>query len=198
MSTYNYSISTEFGGATGLNMSQLHDAIVAEAGITPTLDGLNSTGDSLDIVFTSALSGGEQTTLDSLVASHVPDNSPPRLNFYSFDPKKESINSTSYSKFGTFKYDGSDVIGAINYIDVVAYKGDSATSYSVRIYDRTNDRVVAEATDLTNTIEEIQSLGTVSNIPTQKAVFEVQAKRVGGNGNGRKVYIEQVIIYHNN
>ena len=67
MATYNYSISSDF--SSSLDMNKLHRQI-SESGIATSLDGVFNEGDSVDITFTSALSGGDETTLDTLVSNH--------------------------------------------------------------------------------------------------------------------------------
>ncbi len=69
--TETYSKSGDFGGA--LAAGQFHTEIENEAGITTTLLRVDVTADVVDIVFQSTLSGGEKTTLDTLVSNHVPD-----------------------------------------------------------------------------------------------------------------------------
>lgn len=69
-STYNYSYSVDFGG--NLNTAQFHSEVEADGGITPSLIEIKIDGDDVDVVFNSALSGGEETTLTNLVAAHSP------------------------------------------------------------------------------------------------------------------------------
>ena len=197
MATYTYSLASDFGGS--IKEHQFHEEVDGESGITSgTLVGINLSGDVVDIIFDGSLSGGEQTTLDGLVSSHTPDNSKPREKFFIATPNRVSTKSTNYQKLGTFKYGGSKKLGTIDYIDIISYKEESPTSYSVRIHDRTNDQQIAEVTGLTNTEEEDIDMGTISNVPTDPAVLEVHAKRVGANGNSRKIYVDSVTIYHGN
>ena len=151
------------------------------------------------IRFDASLSSQEITTLNTLISTHVPDNSPPKHTFYNYIPRNNSVSSTSYQRLGgTFKYGGSDNVGTINYIEVISYKDEGPTSYSIRIFDRTNDLMMVEKTGLTNVTDQINSLGTITNIPTSNAILEVQAKRIGGSGNSKNIYVEEVIIYHDN
>ena len=58
MTTYNYSLNGDFGGPTGLKMSQLHTEIDESTGITgPNLVGINTGGDDVDIIFDVGLLG---------------------------------------------------------------------------------------------------------------------------------------------
>ncbi len=61
--TYTYSVSADCPNGH-VNPSKLTIAI-ENSSISQTLDYINEDGDVLDIIFVSALSGGEETTLDS-------------------------------------------------------------------------------------------------------------------------------------
>jgi len=193
--TYNYSVTSDFGG--NINIKQLGDTIASESGITINLTGILIDGDNVDIIFDAALSAGEHTTLDGIISSHDSNEIKGKYIFYIITPKKDSIKTSSYTNTVLFKYDGSNNVGTINYIEIIAYMDSGITSYSARVYDKTNNQVIAEATGLTNTVEAINDLGTISNVPTDQAIFELQMKRVGGSGN-KNVYIESISIYHNN
>lgn len=195
MSTETYSLSIDFGG--NLNAGQFHEEIDDESGISPTILTVRITDDVVELDFSSSLSSGEQTILDGLVSGHVPNDSKPKDNFYTVYPRLDSVRTTGYKSTGAFKFAGSNVVGNVDYIEVIAYMDEACTSYSVRVYDQTNGNVLAEATDLTNTAQSIQDLGDVSNIPSSSAVLEVQLKRVGGTYENN-IYLDSVLIYHNN
>lgn len=67
--TYTYSLSTDFGD--NLEPSQLQEEIAASAIVTD-VSRIDTVGDVVDIIFVSALSGGDQTILNGLVSAHVP------------------------------------------------------------------------------------------------------------------------------
>lgn len=67
--TYTKSLAADFGGI--LNQRQLHKEIINDVGITPNLIGVMVTGDVVDITFDSALSAGEQTTLNGIISSYT-------------------------------------------------------------------------------------------------------------------------------
>lgn len=69
-SSYIYSVATDF--PSGIASDQLHDSIDNNGTIVPTCNGIQIEGDVVDIVFSTALSSGEEIELDSLVAAHVP------------------------------------------------------------------------------------------------------------------------------
>ena len=61
--------ATDF--TSGLAVGAFQDEVNASA-ITPVLNSIDADGDVVTMHFASALSGGDQTTLDGLVAAHVP------------------------------------------------------------------------------------------------------------------------------
>jgi hypothetical protein len=54
----------------------------------------------------------------------------------------------------------------------------------VRIYDGTNAALIAEETNITNEDPFIVTdLGDIGNLPDNRAVFEIQVRKSGGQGN---------------
>lgn len=76
---YNYSYSADFGG--NLNEDQFEQEIEAEPSITSTLIGVFRDLDDVTVHFLAALTTPEKTSLDVLVASHVPAAVPEPSSF---------------------------------------------------------------------------------------------------------------------
>ena len=72
---------------------------------------------------------------------------------------------------------------------------DSATSYTINIYDKLNKTTLLEIT-LNNTTESSQNLGILTNLPMIPTQIEVSIKRTGGNGKS-KVYLESLTLNYN-
>ncbi len=193
--TYTRSLASDFGGS--FKHSQFHREIVDEAGITPILDGINVSGDVIDIIFDSSLSVGEQTTLDTLISNHVPSTNKEKVIFFSFVPPSRNTNLSVYHRIATFKYNGSDNIGPIDYIEILGCSDADVTSYDVRVVNALTMDTIAEKTGISNTVSTITDLGTISNIPTDESIFEVYVKKVGGSETSN-VHIEEITVYHNN
>lgn len=90
-----------------------------------------------------------------------------------------NTSNGSYITIGEFIYSGTSVEGAITAFYATAHI-DTGASYDLRVYDSTNALVIAEVTGLSNNTQAVQNLGTVSNLPSGQAIFQIQAKRVGG------------------
>lgn len=67
MTTYNKTKNEEF------NAQQLQTEINTNSGIVPSCLSITSNGDDLVLDFAAALSAGEETELDTVIANHVPD-----------------------------------------------------------------------------------------------------------------------------
>ncbi len=89
---------------------------------------------------------------------------------------------TTYGALGRFRYAGSDVVGVPQFIKFVAEVTAGLTSGEIRVVDLTNSSNQIGEVSLTNTSPVVVDLGTLADIPTGEAVFEVQAKRTGGTG----------------
>jgi len=72
---YTYSISTDVGGPVD---SDFLTVDIAADGITTELLRIDTDGDVLDIWFADALSGGEETILDTCVTEHLLDGAQAR------------------------------------------------------------------------------------------------------------------------
>lgn len=191
--SYTYSLETDFSGS--INKGQLHKEIEDNGTITTQLYGVDVLGDVVTIKFVSSLSKGESTELDTVKGSHTPDNSKLRQQFYNIVPSEIQTSNTTYTSLTTFIYSGSDSIGTIDYIDILGYMDSSNTSYDVKIVNISNNTIIAEKTGLKNdTIQKID-MGTISNVPTSEAIFELQLK---SNKNKKKSYITNIVIYFGN
>lgn len=144
-----------------------------------------------------SITGGQQTELDDLVTNHTPDTSKARIQNFVIFPKRNSIKTTKYTLAHAFEYLGSDAIGVIDYIDLMAYVDSTSNTYDVRIVNSENGQILVENTDLSNNSLEVIDLGTISNIPTAKTTLELQVKRNGSSGN-KTIELEQLIIYYGN
>ena len=99
-------------------------------------------------------------------------------------PYKESA-ATSYESVSCFIFSGTTSFGSPTVADAIVELG-GGTSMDIRVYDLTNGNTICELTGITDTPAAIKDLGTLSNMPAAKAIFEVQLK---GDGPGRKARV---------
>jgi hypothetical protein len=193
--TYTKSLNTDFGGS--IIIQQFHKEVEAIVGITPNIIAVTLTGDEIEILFDTPLSAGEETILNSIISSHVPNYSKPKVQFYTVTAQVQKIKTTSYSKTIRFNYPGSDNSGAIDYVEVISNMDAGVTSYNIRLYDKTNDKIMAELTNLTNTADMVHDFGTISHIPANNAILEIHIKKNGGSSN-LSINIDSATVYYGN
>lgn len=191
MSTYTYSLVSDFGGS--LNSKQLHNEIVADVGITPTLTGINTEDDVVDVIFVSALSAGEQTTLNNLASAHTAVTEVSYSSKIKFNLNSREISNTSYTRLDTLIYEGTNNTSEIKKMLAIGYMDSGVTNFSIKINDKTNGTVLAENT-FTDATESILELTPISNLPAERSILELQVKKTGGAGN-KKVHVDSVILY---
>lgn len=176
MAVYQKSISTDFSNKLDMD---IFDNAVRTSSISTNFVGLQRDVDLLSIIFTVALIASEITVLNNLISAHVTlltsqtnvDNT--TIENVSCNINTNGNNSTVYKKIGVYLYIGS-IYKNISKICAVAYT-DKASSYSIRIYDVTNKKVICEGT-FSNLTSDLQNLGTISNLPKMKSIFEIQSK----------------------
>jgi hypothetical protein len=110
-----------------------------------------------------------------------------RAGIYDLPFTKIVSGDTSYFTAHIFRFQGTDLLGTPMKISVIAGWIDNTTQ-SVRIYDIDNNQVICERTDITNEFPSAEDMGTISNLPTGPALWEVQMKRPQG-GPAREVAV---------
>jgi hypothetical protein len=104
------------------------------------------------------------------------------MSFASGGIKHVETGATTYKSLAHFIYGGSDDIGAIVNFNINAWVTNNSTC-CVRFYDLTNNAVIAEVTNITSLNENnIRTMGTITNLPTQPAVIEIQGQKATGGG----------------
>jgi hypothetical protein len=93
-----------------------------------------------------------------------------------------STTSTSYQSISQFIFPGTTGLhGPPDTALVIGSAASDGSTSGFRIQDITNTLTIAEsAAATTNVAEAIIDLGSVSNLPTGQAVFEIQIKRTTG------------------
>jgi len=180
MATYTYSIINDF--PNGLETSQLQTEIKTNITNISRIDTIN---DEVDIVFDATLSEGNITTLNGIIASHVPYY-PPTDQFIIPITKGQSSN-TSFTALTTFEFPGLNNVKNINVISYNPY-----SSYTLKLLDITNNNIIAEEL-FTNTSVNINTFATISNIPSGTTILELQSK---STLKKKKTYIGSITFHY--
>lgn len=94
-------------------------------------------------------------------------------------------NSSSYIATVSFIFPGTTSRGIPQTIKTIASNSKADTSGNVKVFDVTNAATIAEKTAISGETKAIVDLGTLSNLPSGEAVFELQFKRNAGTGTFR-------------
>jgi hypothetical protein len=88
----------------------------------------------------------------------------------------------TYTKIRSLIFGGTGTWGSIANIHVLtAQTGIGGKTHDIRIYDVTNGNTIVEQTGLLHTVPTIVDMGTVSNLSSGPAIWEVQVRRGGGS-----------------
>jgi hypothetical protein len=90
-------------------------------------------------------------------------------------------DKTSWTVMASFIYDGTTLSGTPENFKVLAYSKESKTTY-VRLYDYTNNNEIAQLT-VNSATRQIWITGTISNLPTGRAIFEIHGKTTESRKN---------------
>jgi hypothetical protein len=176
MIIYQKSILTNFSNKLDMD---IFDNAVRTSSIGTNFAGLQRDVDLLSIMFIVALTNSEIVILNNLILAHVTlltsqtNIDSTIIENVSCNINTSGNNSTVYKKIGVYLYIGS-IYKNISKICAIAYT-DKASSYSIRVYDVTNKKVICEGT-FSNITSDLQNLGTITNLPKTKSIFEIQSK----------------------
>lgn len=167
MSSFSWFLETTF--TSGLDVAKLYKDIRGGV-MKPTNAGV--AGDYYVVDFPATLTSPLSDTLNTIVTTHVGTPDPEGSYFFIFPLSDEQFNNTSYTSCGAFEYPGRNVDDLTN----IRFTGAVTTgNYSVRIYDVTNSQIIAEGT-FSNISKTVNDLGTLSNVPYNDVLFDVQIK----------------------
>lgn len=107
-------------------------------------------------------------------------------------PFNTNIGSSYQTAIPRFVYGGTDTELSIQKIEAIVYLQQANVTMSVRVFDLTNANTIAEVSNIGLTTPSIVDLGTISNLPTTEAIFEVQILR--DNNPSRIVYIDSLTM----
>lgn len=167
---------THFGNTTP-NLLALHSEVASDASIMTDFLGIDRYGDQIIFNFSGNLSAPEESELGNLVVAHTGEIATVYTSIVPIMFHETIGNAATYKRLGSFSFEGSGVMLPLKKVDVVSYSPDGGT-YSIRILDVTNGVVIAEE-QLSNAVEQANEFTTLMNIPTGRAMLEIQGKKDG-------------------
>ena len=107
---------------------------------------------------------------------------------------KSVFRTSNFETALTFTFPGADK-GAVSKITVISDMSNNSTSYDIRIYDITNDLIIASNT-YTNTTPNVNELTPISNLPGTDVIAELQIRLNSSNNKNRTVFIKELSILY--
>lgn len=86
-----------------------------------------------------------------------------------------STNKTSYAINGNISWPGTNDIGFLNKIEILAVIDSGTTGY-VKIYDETNDKDICEISNISGTELKRYETTSISNLSLNEAIWSFQLK----------------------
>lgn len=197
---------------TLLSQEIIAQFLIDDPSVLAIFEGTLNTGEAtptenLHIEFTTPLSGGNKAILDAVVAAHPNTGSPPApvtvygentgawffRKSYTKDADKPYVgsNKSSYKTVTIFDFPGTDAGANPNKVIAAVSSKSGDGTVGIRIVDITNAQVIAEVAELSVLEDEPASynIGSVSNLPTGPAIFEIQIKK-----GSKKCLLHDILI----
>ena len=98
--------------------------------------------------------------------------------------------TTSYARHSVILWSGTDSRPQPTKIEILVEPSNASRTWSARVFDVTNGKVIAEATGLSGpTTMTVYDLGAIANVPSTEAVWEFQFKRPTGGGSSVSAHL---------
>ncbi len=85
----------------------------------------------------------------------------------------------TYSTFSTMLFKGTDILGPVTSIQAVVFVAQTTKPGDLRVYDFTNNQVIAEYLGFNSLTPAVITLNGLANVSTDAAVWEIQMRRQG-------------------
>jgi len=155
--------------------------------------GINTTSTHVIFEFDNELNDDSENILSSIVSSHS------SANVGSSNAEiltvSETTSNSDYTLKYIYNYSGSRD-KPISKIEIISNMEAGGSNYSMRIYDRTNKKIISELTGLSNTQSAINNMTSISNLSYNKSLLELHVKIVNSDINKLAcVHINSMKIY---
>lgn len=171
---------------SSFNLNQFLSELSSNENISANILDARVLDDKVSINFDTELTNAEVTEIDTIIANF--STTPMYLINNGIENQYVSFNKTlgmgeikTKSKYYEVVY-SYVFAGSVNepppkHVNVITQKeGSYIASYDARVYDLTNSNFICEKTGMTNSEVDFVDLGTVSNIPTTSAVWEIHIR----------------------
>jgi len=104
-----------------------------------------------------------------------------------------SLAGATYAKRATYIFSGTDNFSPTQII-VSTFRNNENNEYDLRIRDITNSQTIAELLLITETVETLKDMGSLSNLSTGLARWEIQSRKDGGAGADPSITIATMMV----
>lgn len=156
-------------------------ASIVSSGFDSSSFYINKNNDIVSVIFNYELSGGEETSLQNVMTSHVENNiviqikNKDTLNIKEVEVKENTYKIISFTTYNyEYNIEKNQKFGYI-YITYSLEKQDVLVNF--KIYDETNNIVLYESSNLeTGTGNVIHKIDITNSSFTQDSIVEIQCK----------------------
>jgi hypothetical protein len=146
-----------------------------------------SGNNSVSIEFNETLTTTQKNLINTTVYSYVNDTSNTLDFLLAFPLNQIKFNSTSFTNITDFIYRPTQ--GNLQEISPISMKNSlESFTYSIRVIDLTNAKLIGEITGLSNSIKTKNIISSLTNLPDSESIFEIQAKLDSANTFGCSLY----------
>lgn len=168
-----YSKTSNF--PNGIVEDQLEDEIIENGTLSHNVLYINTYNDNVNIFFDGTLSTPDKNTLDIIVSNHNYIEKKQPRGIISKTLVEKNYDETNYSLINNIYYPAKELANSIYEINVTTEFNKNNENYTLKIYDSTNNKTIAEQTFNNTTLQTIK-FSTLNNIPTNSATLELHAK----------------------
>lgn len=180
LTNVSHSQLTDVNGGGNYHLTE-NEYNILSSGAT-SFNGTTVTGDNIGLVPDDGVAGiGTRVLADDGSWINIGGAKSMILSFAANGSPEIVTTSTTYVRLSTFIYAGIDNIGSINAIRANVWR-DGGTSIDIRIVDLGTGSVIVEKNILAINSDNLEDLGTISNLPNLPSVMEIQMRKTGGGG----------------
>lgn len=159
-----------------------------------TLDSYNQQDINLTLYFSGNVADYTTQIMD-IIHNHIPktiDSFNEIIEIFNSSNKTYSTNV--YTKVCEFPYKGENIHSILK-CELLSYINMENLTYNIRIYDKTNNKIISEKT-FSNTTNEICVIDSLINFPFYASILEIHCKINESFINDALLHISSINIYY--
>jgi hypothetical protein len=188
MSSYIYSVSTDFNGI--VNNGKLRTNISSNVSITTICTNIITLNDIVNITFSSTLTEEELTELNSIILLHRPDHVVDYKKILYLTPSQSTTDTKTFIESLTFNLEYPNMVKDIRILSNMEI---GSTNYTIQIFNDSQNVIICEKT-LTNILKKDISLLPFISYPSSDDIMTLKIK-INSDTGAKKIYIYYVKLF---